>query len=155
MQPRSQESHVVGGCRDQQAGFLLVELLFGIVVLAVAISTSVSLSLQHSRLRRMSEETNLAAIVCRNNLEDLRSVAFATLPTLDGVGFDVPGVNGSPGGLRAIPGDTDGLPGEFHVVVDQTSGGEILYRVVAEVIWVGATGRRAISFTSLFADRQN
>ena len=103
----------------------------------------------------MSEETNLAAIACRNNLEDLRSVGFATLPTLHGQGFDVPGVNGSPGGLRPVPGDLDGLPGEFLVIVDQTSGGETLYRVVAQVTWVGATGRRTIAFNSLFADRQN
>ena len=155
MQPRSQESHLVGEGQHRQAGFLLVELMFGIIVLAVAIGTSVSLSLQHSRLRRMNEETNLAAIVCRNNLEDLRSVRFVDLPTLDGVGFDVPSVNGSPGGLRPVPGDADGLPGEFIVVVDQTSGGEILYRVIVEVRWVGASGRRTIAFTSLFADRQN
>ena len=49
-----------------QAGFLLIELPPGIVVPEVAIGTTVSLSLQHSRMRRMSEETDLASIVWCN-----------------------------------------------------------------------------------------
>ena len=124
------------------------------VVLVVAVGTTISLSLQHSRLRRLSGENDLASIACRNNLEDLRSVKFADLKTLNNTGFDVPAVNGSPGGLRPVPGDADGLAGRFRVTEEAKSGSDILYRVVAEVTWVGVAGRRTIEFTSLFADRR-
>ncbi len=60
------DSTPLEGAREGRSGFPLIGLPPGIVVPEVAFGTTVSLSLQHSRMRRMSEETDLASIVWRN-----------------------------------------------------------------------------------------
>ncbi|MFQ5503624.1 MAG: hypothetical protein ACE5F1_02375, partial [Planctomycetota bacterium] len=86
----------------QEAGISLVELMIGTVIVITMLGGILSLCLQHARQRRIDAELHLAFVACRNNLEELRSVPFSDLPSLDGRGFDVPASDGSPGGLRPV-----------------------------------------------------
>lgn len=138
----------------RETGTSLVELMLGaaiVITLLLAISTSV---VSQTRLRRLSAERNLAMVACRNTIENLRDVDFATLPGLSGNGFDVPGNNGSGGGLAPVTGDADGLPGRITVTVDQSSGGETLYLITLTVDWTGVNGVQHFELRSLMAERK-
>ncbi len=135
-------------------GFSLVELMLGVVASVLVIGATLSMTLHVAKLRRVDQEIHLALVACRNNLEEPRSVPFSTLPTMNGVGFDVPGKNGAPGGLNAVPGDPDGLPGQFAVTVDQTTGGETMYLVKATVTWSGSLRRQSFELETLMGPRQ-
>ena len=78
----------------------------------------------------------------------------ADLKAMDGKGFDAPGPNGQPRGLRPIPGDVDNLPGRLTIVVEKTSGDATLYRAIASVSWVGVNGRRVYSVQTLIGERK-
>ena len=105
-------------------------LLLGGAMLAVV---------SHSQQRRVHSERTLAMTACRNTLERLRSVDAPTLETLNGTGFDVPGINGQARGLTVLPRDADGLPGSIEVVRHRTSATGDLYLVRTSVRWSGAT----------------
>ena len=122
-----------------------------IITMLLAVSTAVT---SQSRTRRVAEERNLAMVACRNAVEDLRNQPFAGLPALHGTGFDIPGINGAAGGLRPLPGDADGLPGQFSVGIDQSAAGEILYRITVTVDWTGVNGRQHFELMTLVADRK-
>jgi type II secretory pathway pseudopilin PulG len=137
-----------------ESGTSLIDLMFAaaaIITMLLAVSTAVT---SQSRTRRLAEERNLAMVACRNATEELRNQPFASLPALDGTGFDIPGTNGGAGGLRPVPGDADGLPGQFSVAVDQSSAGETLYRITVRVDWTGVNGRQHFELMTLVADRK-
>jgi hypothetical protein len=137
-----------------ESGTSLIDLMFAaaaIVTMLLAVSTAVT---SQSRTRRLAEERNLAMVACRNAVEELRNQAFTGLPALHGTGFDIPGVNGGAGGLRPVPGDADGLPGQFNVALDQSAAGETLYRITVLVDWTGVNGRQHFELTTLVADRE-
>ena len=119
----------------REEGTTLVEVMVSALIAVVLVGAILSVVISQASQRRSTTEQSLALGAALNNLEQLRAVPIATLPTLDGTGFDVPGLTGQPIGLNPIPGDPDGLPGEFTIVVDQTSGSVILYRVIATVAW--------------------
>lgn len=108
----------------------------------------------HSSQRRIHGERLLAMSACRNTLEQMRSLPFSSLPTLHGTGFDVPGQDGQPRGLSPRPGDVDGLPGEISVTVNRQSGGTVLYRVRARVLWQGATRGGEFVMETLMGERR-
>ena len=138
---------------DREAGFSLLELLIGTLAVITALGAVITASLQISNLRRVDEEINLAYIACTSNLEDLRSVDFADLPGLHTTGFDVPAINGSSGGLTPVPGDPDGLAGVFSITVVKSGGGVTLYRAVARVDWIGASGRQEFKLETFIGPR--
>lgn len=140
--------------RHDQRGFSLVEVMIGMVTSVLVVGSTLSMTLQHAKLRKVDEEVELALKACRNNLEELRSVPIANLPAMNGVGFDVPGKNGAAGGLHAVPGDADGLPGQFTVTVDQTAGGKTIYRVRATVTWTGTQRRQTFELETLMGPRE-
>ena len=139
---------------NHQKGSLLIELMIAALVSLVLIGAVLSTVIQQGHQRQVTSETSLALSAALNNLEQLRTVPEATLPTLDGTGFDVPSSNGGPGGLTPQPGDLDGLPGQLAVIVDQSQGGVTLYRVVATVSWTGVSGRRQIRLQALMGERK-
>lgn len=141
------------GCEGER-GVSMIEVMIGAIIGVVIIGAVLSILVHQSHLRQSNAESSLAINAVLNNLEQLRTVSQATLPTLDAKGFDVPGLNGEPGGLRALPGDPDNLPGQINVFVDQSSGGSVLYRVVATVAWTGATGRRRFVMQTLMGERK-
>jgi hypothetical protein len=148
--PRSEPRSGLGG----EAGVFLVDLMIGAMVSVVLIGAVLSIVVHQGQMRQANTETSLALSAAINSVEQLRTVPQAVLPALDGTGFDVPGPNGAPGGLRAVPGDPDGLPGQLTVAVESTAGGETLYRVVASVAWVGVTGRRTYALETLLGERK-
>jgi len=125
------------------------------VLVVLFVGALLVISIRQGAHRRSNLETSLAMSAAFHNLEKLRSVPFATLLSLNGVGFDVPGIDGSPtGGLLALPGDPDGLPGMLTVVDDKPSTGAKLYRIAATVVWKGVSTSRTLRFESLIAERR-
>lgn len=141
--------------RSTETGVGLVEVAIGAVVLATLLGAILSATVHPHRLRQSDGELRLAFTACRNVLGELRSVPFSEIPTLDGVGFDVPGFNGSPGGgLRAVAGDPDDLPGELTVTLDKANGGVTLYRVRAAVTWSGTQNRQRFALETVMGERK-
>lgn len=127
--------------------------MIGLLVCVLVVGAALSMTVYQARLRKSDRELELAMRACRNSLEELRSVDFASLPTMDGVGFDVPSADGGPGGLTPVPGDADGLVGEFSVTVDKSSGAALLYRVTAKAIWTGTLARQQFQLSLLMGPR--
>jgi prepilin-type N-terminal cleavage/methylation domain-containing protein len=139
---------------SEQGGFSLIELAIALVLVAFLISGTVSGVASHQAQRRVHSERVLALEACRSTMEMLRSVDIALLPTYNGRGFDVLGQGGQPHGLKAIPGDLDGLPGEISVAVDRSSGPDFLYMVTARVRWQGITRGGDLAIQSLMGERR-
>ena len=137
-----------------EQGFSLVELMVGMVLSVMAIGSILSMTVQHAQHRKVVQQIHLALVACRNNLEELHSVPFSSLPSMNGIGFDVPGRNGAAGGLNAVLGDLDGLPGQFTVTVDQSTGGNTIYLVKATVTWSGSLKRQSFEMQTLMGPRQ-
>lgn len=140
--------------RDGQRGSSLIELMVVTVACVLVVGAALSMTTHQARQRKADQEVRLAMLACRNSLEELRSLPVPDLPTINGVGFDVPGKNGNPGGLTPVPGDKDGLPGEFRVVVDKTTGGKTLYRVTASVTWTGTSRTQTFQLQTMMGGRR-
>ena len=132
----------------------LVELAMTLVFVAALVTSVVSMATRQAGMRRSTEQMNMAFRACRNALEEMRLLPFAGVLAMNGQGFDVPGFNGEPGALTPVPGDPDGLPGEFLVTVDQSAGGETIYWVTVRVTWRGTLGRQNFQLRTLFAQRE-
>ena len=137
-----------------ESGTALLELLTGASIAMVVLTSLMMTMASQTRLRRVSEEQNFAMVACRNNLETIRDLPFASILAVNNTGFDVPDFGGTAGALRAVPGDSDGLPGQILVTVDQTSAGETIYLVRMVVLWQGISGRQRFEMKSLVADRK-
>jgi type II secretory pathway pseudopilin PulG len=140
--------------QQSQQGSSLVEVMVATIVSLVLIGAVLSTVIQQAHQRQATAESSLALSAALNNLEQLRTMPEATLAAMNGVGFDVPGSNGNPGGLTPVPGDVDGLTGQFTVLQDQNSGGVTLYQVVATVSWTGVSGRRSVRLQALMGERK-
>ena len=119
------------------AGMSLVELILLVIAFAVLVQGLLSGVVSLNSQRKRQEEQAMAAAACRNELENLRREDIALLPGENGRGFAVTGFNGNGVGLKALPGDADGLPGSIRVVPERTYGTEVLYRVTVSVDWDG------------------
>jgi hypothetical protein len=139
---------------SRHAGSSLVELMIGMTLMVIGLLATTSLGVQAARMRQIDEQLAAAAAACRTNLEELRGMPIAMLPGLDGTGFDVPAADGSPLGLRAVDGDSDGLTGEIHVTVEQSNAVATLYRVLLRVRWIGPVGAEDFELTTLVGDRR-
>ncbi len=135
-------------------GFALLELIVGTALVFTSIGAIVSLTLKHNKLRKLDSELNLALVACRSNLESLRTIDIASLAALNGTGFDVLDLNGNAGGLNPVSGDVDGLPGEWVVKLDKSSGGTKLYLVTARVVWTGVMTRQTFQLKTLIGERK-
>lgn len=136
-----------------EAGLTFVELLAGLAMVMSILGGVLLISLRVSNMRKQDEQIALALLACQNNLEEARGMPFGSLSSLHGVGFDVPDMTGKPGGLKPLPGDSDGLAGRFTVVVDRSASGTKLYRVTAAVDWLGASDPRQLKLVTLIGDR--
>jgi hypothetical protein len=133
----------------RDAGFSLVEIMIGTLLIAVGLLGIMESCTRLHDLQRLDTEIGMAYNACRSNLEQLHDVPLAELEALDGKGFVVPGADGATPGLRAVPGDPDGLPGEIHVSLVDTAAGRSLYRIRAAVSWYGSSKQHAIELTTL------
>lgn len=139
---------------DRESGMSLVEVMFASVLVVTFLGALLTVAVRQGLHRQVNSETSLAMTAALDNLERIRSVDFATLPALNGSGFDVPGLNGGPKGLQPVPGDPDGLPGEITVLEDTTGPGAVLYRVRASVLWQGTSRVRRLQVDTLMSERK-
>jgi hypothetical protein len=137
-----------------ESGVSLIELMLLLAATAVFVSALLSGVVALGSERHVREERLLAFDACTNMLEDLRQTPIAQLPAADGRGFAVAGINGSGVGLRALPGDADGLPGRITVRPERTYGTEVLYRVTVAVDWTGASPNGHLHFMTLMGRRR-
>jgi prepilin-type N-terminal cleavage/methylation domain-containing protein len=102
-------------------GLTLLELVCSIAVLTLGISGLARVTLGLQRAGSASRETELATQAARAMLERIQAESFAqAFRSFNATGADDPGgVNTAPGasfavaGLRALPNDADGQPGEI------------------------------------------
>lgn len=139
--------------RSTASGSVLIELMLSSALVVVALAHTVNLAVQSGKVRQANSEQQLAFTAARDMLEEIRALPLSEVPALNGVGFDIPGENGAPGGLRPQPGDADGLPGAITVTVDNTTLGHTLYRVRTSVLWTGVVGRRQVQLECLRTTR--
>jgi type II secretory pathway pseudopilin PulG len=101
-------------------GLTLLELAFSITLLVIGITAISRLTVGLTRAGNMARQTELATGAARLMLERIQAEAFSqAFRSFNALGSDDPsGANTAPGanfavaGLRATPGDADGLPGE-------------------------------------------
>ncbi len=140
--------------RSTESGTSLIEVMIATLTCLVLVGAVLTIVTQQGRHRQVVAERSLALSAVVNNLERVRTLSDAEIAALDGVGFDIPGANGDPGGLEPRTGDSDGLPGEFVVTEDQNVGGEVLHRVVAIVRWRGVSGNSQLALQTLVTERR-
>lgn len=142
---------------DDERGSSLIEVVLATVLVVVFVGALLTFTTRQGSHRQTNQETSLALSAALDNIERVRTVSATVLPTLNGAGFDVPGVTGAAGGLTAVPGDPDGLPGQLEVVTDPANpplGGAAIYRVAAVVTWKGVSGVRSLRLESLVTERK-
>lgn len=136
-----------------EAGFSLVELMIGVVLMIVGLVGIMTSTIRLHSLQKVDTELGHAFRACRTNLEELRTVPLSTLPTLDGTGFDVLGPDGRSAGIDPVPGDPDGLPGEIHVTLDQSTAVRSLYRIRVVVTWDAGSRVQSVELETLRGGR--
>ena len=105
---------------SRRRGLTLLELTFSITLLVIGISAISRLTVGLTRATSVARETELATQAAKAMLERIKAEAFLqAFRSFNDLGSDDPsGANTAPGanfavpGLRAQPGDADGLPGE-------------------------------------------
>lgn len=142
------------GPRHGEAGSSLVELMLMLGCAVTLIGATLTATVQHAAQRQINLERLMAFDAARNVLEELRTVEAATLPTLNGTGFDVPGPNGEPLGLRPVAGDPDGLAGEILLEPAESVGTTVLYRALITVRWQGRDPAGVLSIESRMGGRR-
>ena len=133
----------------REGGFSLVELMTATVMTVIGLIAIMNSCVRLHALQRLDTELGYAYEACRSNLENLRILPLATIATLDGSGFEVPGSDGVTPLLRPVSGDADGLPGEITVRIDRTTGSRILYILETSVTWQGSSGPQSVQLTTL------
>ena len=106
--------------RAATRGLTLLELAFSITLILMGLSALARVTIGLARAGNMARESELAAQAARAMLERIQAEAFPqAFRSYNATGADDPGgANTAPGanfavaGLRAIPGDADGRPGE-------------------------------------------
>jgi prepilin-type N-terminal cleavage/methylation domain-containing protein len=131
------------------AGFSLVELMIATVVMVIGLVGIMNSCVHLNALQRLDAEVALSYRACMKNLEEVRAMPMATILTMNGTGFDIPGANGATKALRAQKGDADGLPGQITVVRLATDAGRSLYQITATAKWQGASGNSAVELMTM------
>lgn len=140
--------------QSAEKGSILIELMIASGVALVVVGALISSTVRQTTLHSVNLETTLATNAVLDTFARLRAAPFASLPSFHNQGFDVPDQHGGPVGLRAVPGDPDGLPGRIEVYTGFSAGSTILYRVAVSVTWQGTGGRRSDRITGYIGERK-
>ena len=105
----------------EDAGMTLIEIIIGLGVVVIAIIGIMSALVSASRVDEATAEQVRALNACKSAIEQMKQVPFAEAwRRFNSNAADDPGGSGTaPGrnfavaGLRAQPGDADGLPGQI------------------------------------------
>ena len=114
--------------RSRTRGLTLLEMALSITLLVMGISALSRVTVSLARAGSMARENETATQSARAMLERIQAESFSqAFRSFNATGADDPGgANTAPGanfavrGLRALPGDPDGLPGE--VLFPSTAG---------------------------------
>jgi len=71
----------------RQRGFTLIEVLFGLAILALVITTSLAIFYERERRLRAAEETIVAYQILANEAEVQRQIPYAQLPAEETMPF--------------------------------------------------------------------
>jgi prepilin-type N-terminal cleavage/methylation domain-containing protein len=132
-----------------EAGFSLVELMIATVVMVIGLVGIMNSCVHLNALQRLDAEVALSYRACMRNLEEVRAMPMATILTMNGTSFDIPGANGATKALRAQKGDVDGMPGQITVVRLATDAGRSLYQITATAKWQGASGNSSVELMTM------
>jgi type II secretory pathway pseudopilin PulG len=164
-----------GAGRRVRSGITLLDVTIAAALLAIAITSLMSLILSSVRLGRVNRETALANQAARRMIEQIQAVGFANIFATFSANPDF-----AVSGLDPQRGDADGMPGRISF---PTVGGELREDVVDEgldmprdldgddavdgadhagdyvvlpvrvrVEWRGVSGDRAVELTTLLMD---
>jgi prepilin-type N-terminal cleavage/methylation domain-containing protein len=147
--PNEMTAAGIPATRCSEAGFSLVELMIATVVMVIGLVGIMNSCVHLNALQRLDGEVAMAYRACLKNLEEVRAMSMATILTMNGTGFDIPGANGAPKALRAQKGDVDGLPGQITVVKLATDAGRSLYQITATAKWQGASGNSSCELMTM------
>ena len=121
------------------------------IVLVVGIGGIYTLTTSMSRERQLGEERQRAFLACQRQLENVRTLAWPSVPGLDGTMFDIDSDRDGSNELQALA--TSGRPGLVRVTTFATSSGETVYTVTATATWTGVAGRQTYSLETLISNR--
>ncbi|HZN40294.1 MAG TPA: prepilin-type N-terminal cleavage/methylation domain-containing protein [Planctomycetota bacterium] len=140
--------------RCSEAGFSLVELMIATVVMVIGLVGIMNSCVHLNALQRLDAEVALSYRACLRNLEAVRAMPMATIATMNGTGFDIPGANGATRALVPQKGDPDGLPGSITVQRLALDAGRSLYRITATAKWHGSSGNSAVELMTMVGGMQ-
>jgi len=123
--------------RSGTGGFTLLETLLAGFVLAVSAVALASTLAQSKRLADRPRDEMVARGAMQSVFAEIAATPFPQVaPTYENAGFAVPG-------LRAPPGDADGLPGEVRVEYGPY-GNTSFYTVTLRVRWMNGAQVRTV-----------
>ncbi len=132
-------------------GFTFTELLVAITILALALVPILALLVNGYTYTVMSGRQTIAANLCRDKIEDLKSEGFSKYILL---------VRASPAGTYSISSDEDPLPEEYGlyrretIMEEKSSGSGIAasyLRVKVTVYWNEKGGERSVEMETNMA----
>jgi len=135
------------GRRRRQGGFSLVELMVGLSIFVVSLMALIQIAAVTNQARRASRERQAAWLAVTEQLRQVENTPFANLQaTWNGRGFPIFLEDSVNAGLRALPGDPDGLPGLVSVTVPASMNDpNLLLEVTVRVDWVASSSPQTIS----------
>lgn len=148
-----EDGRTIPAAREGQRGFSLIEVLVATALTVIALVAIMDNCIRLQSLQRLDNEIGHVYRTCRAHLDEMRGMPLSQVRALDGTGFAVVGSTGTTPILTPVPGDPDGLPGHIVVLQERLAGGRVLYRIETSVQWLGASGRHAVAFTTLWGGK--
>lgn len=136
-------------------GFSLVEVMFAMTVIAVALMGSVALTATFSQVRRVTEESQIAATGARQMLDTVRGATFSSVySTYNNYNFQI-NLNGDAvNDLKAQAADSDNNVGKVTITQVGPAGyTSSLLKVDVTVAWNGILGNRSYQVSTYVSNR--
>lgn len=134
--------------RRRAAGFTLIELMFAIAVIAIALFAISSMVLQSVALREAGRESETAREWVQKKIEEVKSRSFAELKTTAYAPAGGSNLYSTTFAGSTVP---SGLNGAVGIMTIDYSNSK-LYEIVVRIDWKGTRGKSTYSLRSLYAE---